>query len=625
MRRNKQDHTDGMSRRALLEPLEERRLLASVQGVVFEDFNGNGFKEPEDPGIANVQVYLDLDGNGVYTAGEPQAPPTGSSGAYTLTGITTGTYTLRAEKPAADWRFVTPVTGAHILIVAGASDALIDRDFGLNAPPRIVGTTNQSISEGNAIIQLGLIADAADDGPWQVVIAWGDGKPNHTFSASSLGSLGQVNHEYGDNGQYNATITVTDKNSTSGSAAFSVTVANAAPTASLHNGGPVGEAQAVGIWFQDINDPSAADQAAGFKYSYDFDNDGVWDIVDSNQSFASTVYTEHRIQTVTAQIKDKDGGTTSLSTQVVINNVPPALTISGPSLTYVNNVYTLDLSAVDPGDDTILSWNINWGDDTLSTISPAAPHAYRIYSVPGTYFISASATDDDGTYVASMGVPVTVALMPSSITGTVINDVDGNGKQGAREPGAGKRIVYLDLNRNGVWSADEPRTVTSAAGVYQFNNVEPGFYRVQAALPKNWLPSNPTTGWREIYVGAGTNGVGNNFFVTTRSRAVGTVYLDANRNRRRDSKDKPLNKWRVFIDDNGDGRLNRGELFARTDSTGAFVLNGLTRGTHSLRVHLPKGYSLTTPKNEEFVLKVGVGQTIKARMFGTTKITAKAK
>jgi hypothetical protein len=624
MRRNKQDHTNEMSRRALLEPLEERRLLASVQGVVFEDFNGNGFKEPEDPGINATRVYLDLDGNGVYSAGEPQTLA-GPSGTYTLTGITAGTYTLRAEKPSADWRFVTPVAGAHTLVIASASDALIDRDFGLNAPPRIVGMTNQSVTEGNAMIHLGLIADAADDGPWQVVIAWGDGKPNHTFSTASLGSLGQVNHEYGDNGQYNATITVTDKNNASGSAAFSVTVTNAPPTATLHNGGPVGEGQAVGIWFQNISDPAAADRAAGFKYSYDFNNDGAWDIVDSDQSFASTVYMDNKIQTVTAQIKDKDGGTTSLSTQVVINNVPPALTISGPSLTYAGNVYSLNLSAVDPGDDTTISWDINWGDGTVTTISPAAPQAYRVYSVPGTYFISASATDDDGTYIAPMGVPVTVALMPSTITGTVINDVDGNGKQGAREPSAGKRIIFLDLNRNGVWSADEPRTVTSAAGVYQFNNVEPGFYRVQVALPKKWLPSNPTTGWREIYVGPGTSGVGNNFFVTTRSRATGRVYLDVNRNRRLDGKDKPLNKWRVFIDDNGNGRLNRGELFARTNSAGVFTLNGLTRGIHSLRLHLPKGYSLTAPKKEEYVLKVGVGQTIKARMFGTTKIKAKAK
>src|SRR5207248_1380687 len=52
------------------------------------------------------------------------------------------------------------------------------------------------------------------------------------FDTSTQGSLGSKNHAYADNGSYTVQVTVTDKDSGSGSASFTASVANVAPSLS---------------------------------------------------------------------------------------------------------------------------------------------------------------------------------------------------------------------------------------------------------------------------------------------------------------------------------------------------------------------------------------------------------
>src|SRR5262249_58263690 len=103
-----------------------------------------------------------------------------------------------------------------------------------------------------------------------------------------------------------------------------VTVNNVAPTASLSNNGPVNLNAPVTISFSGQADVSAPDQAAGFKYSYDFDNNGTWDQVDVTTASASTTFATSGSKTVKARIKDKDGGFTDYTTVVTVNGAPTA-------------------------------------------------------------------------------------------------------------------------------------------------------------------------------------------------------------------------------------------------------------------------------------------------------------
>jgi uncharacterized delta-60 repeat protein len=81
--------------------------------------------------------------------------------------------------------------------------------------------------------------------------------------------------------------------------------------------------------------------------------------------------------TVTLQLTDDTVTVTDTAT-IQITNVAPALAISGAASVDEGSVYTLNLSSSDPGDDTITSWTINWGDsiETVSGNPSSVTHTY---------------------------------------------------------------------------------------------------------------------------------------------------------------------------------------------------------------------------------------------------------
>jgi hypothetical protein len=92
----------------------------TVQGTVWNDLNGNSIREIDpatgefaDPGLAGWQVFVDVDGDGAPTAGEPSAI-SDAIGAYTITGASHGTFTVR-EVVQADSTPTAPASGARAL------------------------------------------------------------------------------------------------------------------------------------------------------------------------------------------------------------------------------------------------------------------------------------------------------------------------------------------------------------------------------------------------------------------------------------------------------------------------------------------------------------------------------
>jgi hypothetical protein len=55
------------------------------------------------------------------------------------------------------------------------------------------------------------------DANWTVVINWGDGSPNTSYTTTNQGAQEAQSHAYNTPGTYTATVTVTDKDSGSGS------------------------------------------------------------------------------------------------------------------------------------------------------------------------------------------------------------------------------------------------------------------------------------------------------------------------------------------------------------------------------------------------------------------------
>ncbi|MCB0114458.1 MAG: DUF11 domain-containing protein, partial [Caldilineaceae bacterium] len=107
----------------------------------------------------------------------------------------------------------------------------------------------------------------------------------------------------------------------------SVSVQNVAPTAILGNDGPVDNSGAVTATFSGQTDASVTDLTAGFRYSFDFDNDGIFEMTDviSPSVSVPTSYVSGVIsRTVLGRITDKDDGFSNYTTVIQIN--APTLT-----------------------------------------------------------------------------------------------------------------------------------------------------------------------------------------------------------------------------------------------------------------------------------------------------------
>ena len=216
------------------------------------------------------------------------------------------------------------VKGATIADGAGTGTILND-----DLAPSMVTPPPQSGTEGsNATFDLGKLEDPRPGaGPWNVTVKWGDAT-TETFPVSALGAVPRA-HLYTDNGVYTVTVHATDPDGAqSPPSTFTITIANANPTATLGNNGPVAEGGAATISFSAPSDPSSNDTTAGFRYAFSCTNTSLSGATYANSSpnpsttcsFPDNAGTRN----VRGRIIDKDGGFTDYTTVVTVTDAPPA-------------------------------------------------------------------------------------------------------------------------------------------------------------------------------------------------------------------------------------------------------------------------------------------------------------
>ncbi len=153
-------------------------------------------------------------------------------------------------------------------------------------------------------------------------------------------------------------------------------------------------------------------------YRWDLDGDGVFgetgaNAACGNENVAKPTFSAANLdgpssRTVRLRVIDSFNRSSTSTTTVNVGNVPPTLTMSGGTAVVVGAPYTLQLSATDPGNDTVSQWVITWGDGDVQTVSGNPSLVTHAYASVSDCIISASASDEDGTYAAnSIGVSVT--------------------------------------------------------------------------------------------------------------------------------------------------------------------------------------------------------------------------
>jgi uncharacterized repeat protein (TIGR01451 family) len=94
---------------------------ATITGSKYNDLNGNGVRNPGEPGLANWTIRV------TDSSGSTQTTTTDSAGDYSLT-VAPGTYAV-AEILQSGWTQTAPTTGTYAVTVSG-SQVVNNRDFG---------------------------------------------------------------------------------------------------------------------------------------------------------------------------------------------------------------------------------------------------------------------------------------------------------------------------------------------------------------------------------------------------------------------------------------------------------------------------------------------------------------
>jgi PKD repeat protein len=351
------------------------------------------------------------------------------------------------------FNFTPPDDGNYSvnLTVADNSPNSDSKSIGLlvnNQPPVLVVAADQSVDEGqlldltgNVNPLLGLFVDDGKLDTHTATVNWGDGSPTESATVLETPGTGSGvltgSHTYADDGTYTVTVLVTDNNNgVSQPGTFDVTVNDVAPQLINVVGSTINENGFATITAK-VDDPGVADT---FSIDADWqDNTGTAHITGlgasdntgtvNNTSYQWTAATR-QIQLshqyvddgpspgnntasdtyhVALTVTDNFLKSTSTTADVVVNNLPPVLTVTSDKM--VNEGQLLDLSGqaapvlgvfIDTGTHDKHTATVDWGDGSgvqPPTLSEAAGSGVltgtHIYADDGTYIVKVTVSDDD--------------------------------------------------------------------------------------------------------------------------------------------------------------------------------------------------------------------------------------
>ena len=127
-----------------------------IRGTDFNDLNGDGFEQGNEPGLSGWTIYLDQNHNGRRDPDE-RFTTTDASGNYSFPNLAQGDYTV-AEESQPGWIETAPITKAYTLTIQ-AGQVLSGNDFGnqqntevlLNRPPAFTSTPSTTATVGQLL------------------------------------------------------------------------------------------------------------------------------------------------------------------------------------------------------------------------------------------------------------------------------------------------------------------------------------------------------------------------------------------------------------------------------------------------------------------------------------------
>ncbi len=412
-----------------------------------------------DPAFGNSNFTYTIDwGDGlpadtgaatITTPGTPSTPTAGSfngSHTYATPGVYTVTVTLDDHQGG---------------ISSGTLTVTVNE-----VPPTLVVVPNQTVFAGQPLTlnPIGTFSDPAFDNLLNVggqtqelftyAIDWGDGTtvdsgPGVITTEGSPGvpTSGSFNgqHTFGSPGVYTVTVSLSDEHATV-ERTFSVTVVDVAPTLVV----APNQVTAAGSLLPIANIGQFTDPAFGNSNFYlaitidwgdglpadtgaaTITTPGTPSTPTAGSFNGSHTYATPGVYTVTVTLDDHQGGISSGTLTVTVNEVPPTLVVVPNQTVFAGQPLTLNPIGTfsDPAFDNLLNvggqtqelftYAIDWGDGTTvdsgpgvitTEGSPGVPtsgsfNGQHVYATPGVYTVTVSLSDEHATVQGTFSVTV---------------------------------------------------------------------------------------------------------------------------------------------------------------------------------------------------------------------------
>ncbi len=514
-------------------------LLGSITGTLWNDADGNGIFSATELPLQGWQVYLDLNGNAVLDATDPQTT-TAANGSYSFSGVSYGTKALRVVTPA-NWGITSPPTGSStIKLLNGENRTGVN--FGARELVGIVQGTVWNDANGDGVRQ---VSEAGMAGQTVFLDSNGDGVPGAGEPSVITAADGTYSFTRIPTGTVRVTeivqagwITTIGKptalNVTVGVGSFS--------TVDFHNLQPQ-TGSVSGVVFNDINSDgllNGTDAALdGWQIYVDQNANGSLDAGEPSAvsdllgayTISALPYGNVRVRQVSqvgfTASTFPTGGTSFLllngqnRTGVSFGNHDlQQFGISGTVFSDANLNGTRDdgergLSGVTVYLDTNNNGLLDAGEPTTVSLldyyfTPAVNEAGN-YSFThlghGTYTIREIVpTSMDATpaparvrtvtlpSVAPVSADFANVFRSNEIHGVVFHDTDDDSILDANEYVRAGVPVYIDLDRDDIFEPGEPEAITGIDGSYSFVNLTPGAYVVREELRPPGAYTTPLTG-----------------------------------------------------------------------------------------------------------------------------------
>jgi hypothetical protein len=176
-----------------------------------------------------------------------------------------------------------------------------------------------------------------------------------------------------------------------------VVVNNVAPTIAISGNASVNEGSSYSLTLGAVTDPGT-DMVTDYVVHW---GDGNANTYNSNGVKTHTYADGPSSRSITVDLVEEDGTFLDRANplSVSVDNVAPTIAISGEASVNEGSSYSLTLGAVtDPGNDTVSSYVVHWGDGNSNTYSTNGAKTHTYADGPNDYNVTVDLVDEDGTF-----------------------------------------------------------------------------------------------------------------------------------------------------------------------------------------------------------------------------------